>query len=205
MNQSTSPRGTEVHPPPSQIQPTSPFSPSFKQCCQCTNFTPSPFDPDSCSDCSCSCSHSFCRTCPDLDSRGVQVVAHSFPVSWICSTCGTTHSVLEILTQTELECDGCDKPTLQAVYDQFGRIFLYWREDPAVFDLSSADKIREAAWRVWEAGAERWVEDIEEVKRRSMSAEPEEVVMKSGQGERADKGKSMILGGRHNRGWSQMS
>ncbi|KAK4463942.1 hypothetical protein QBC42DRAFT_264666 [Cladorrhinum samala] len=206
MTQSTSSTGTKVLPPPSQIQPRSPFSPSFKQCCQCTNFASSPLDkPDSCS---CSCSHSFCRTCPDLDSRGVRVLPHSFPVNWICSTCGTTHSVLEILTQTEVECDGCEKPTLQAVYDQFGRIFLYWREDPAVFDLSSADKIREAAWRVWEAGAQRWVEDIEEAKRRGVSGEAEEVVTKSRERQQAAKGKKamMLLGsGRHNRGWSQTS
>ncbi|GAB1319352.1 hypothetical protein MFIFM68171_09562 [Madurella fahalii] len=51
-------------------------------------------------------------------------------------------------------CGGCcERPSLRAVYDQFGRIFLCWRDDdPAVSDLRDPDKVREAARRVWQAG-----------------------------------------------------
>lgn len=90
-------------------------------------------------------------------------IQHSFPSTWICSTCATPHSVLEILTNTDADdaiACACGKPTLQAVYDQFGRIFLFWRDDAAVHDLRDAAKVQEAAWRIWEAGAEPWLEDV---------------------------------------------
>ena len=61
---------------------------------------------------------------------------------------------------------GCERPTLQAVYDQFGRIFLYWRDDPAVYDLMDRGKLQEAAWRVWEAGSEPWLPVVVEVEKR---------------------------------------
>ncbi|KAK3989351.1 hypothetical protein QBC44DRAFT_85385 [Cladorrhinum sp. PSN332] len=206
MNQPTSPKGTDAlpPPPPSQIQPTSPFSPFFKQCCNCTHTITAPSSPSSSSESlsdSCSCSHAYCRRCPDLDSRGSEVIPQSFPVHWICSTCNTTHSVLDILTRTELGCEGCDKPTLEAVYDQFGRIFLYWRRDPAVYDLSEGpEKVKEAAWRIWEAGAGMLMEEIELM---SNTTNKMDVSIKSGLVEEA-KGKGIVFG-RHNRGWSQFS
>lgn len=98
---------------------------------------------------------------PTLTTTPIQ---HSFPSVWICSTCATPHSVLEILTNTDADDNGvacaCGKPTLQAVYDQFGRIFLFWRDDAAVHDLRDAAKVQEAAWRIWEAGAEPWLGDV---------------------------------------------
>jgi hypothetical protein len=54
----------------------------------------------------------------------------------------------------------CAKPTLQAVYDQFGRVFLFWRDDPAIYDLTAPAKVQEAAWRIWEAGAEPWLPEM---------------------------------------------
>ncbi|KAK0643372.1 hypothetical protein B0T16DRAFT_459529 [Cercophora newfieldiana] len=76
--------------------------------------------------------------------------------------------LLSILTQ-KIACK-CGSPTLQAIYDQFGRIFLFWRDDPAVYDLADAAKVQEAAWRVWEAGAEPWLGDVlaEEEKQRRL-------------------------------------
>ncbi|KAK3935566.1 hypothetical protein QBC46DRAFT_346477 [Diplogelasinospora grovesii] len=104
-----------------------------------------------------------------IDSRGNSVIPYSFPVDWLCGTCGSTHSVLDILTtstttQTGVRC-GCDKPTLQAIYDQFGRIFLYWRADPSVDDLSDPAKVQEAAWRVWRAGGDPWLPDVLEAQK----------------------------------------
>ncbi|KAK4228610.1 hypothetical protein QBC38DRAFT_361535 [Podospora fimiseda] len=206
MSQSTSPERTNALPPspPSQIQPTSPFSPSFKQCCNCTHTTNAPSSPSSSTDSlsdSCSCSHGYCRRCPDLDSRGYEVIPQSFPVHWICSTCDTTHSVLEILTQTQLECEGCDKPTLEAVYDQFGRIFLYWRKDPAVYDLSEGpEKVKEAAWRIWEAGAGMLMKEIEGMTNRTSQMN---VGIRGGLAAN-EKGKGLMLG-RHHRMWSHFS
>ncbi|KAK4170070.1 hypothetical protein QBC43DRAFT_307094 [Cladorrhinum sp. PSN259] len=203
--QNASPKGTDAlpPPPPSQIQPTSPLSPCFRQCCHCAHTTttvpPSPSSSsESLSSNSCSCSHTYCRQCPDLDSRGQQVIPHSFPVHWICSTCDTTHSVVELLTQTELGCDGCDKPTLEAVYDQFGRIFLYWRQDPSVYDLSEKGNVREAAWRVWEAGAGMLMDGLTRGVDDDETAT--DVVM-----EDVTDIKNMKILGRQNRGWSQLS
>jgi len=64
----------------------------------------------------------------------------------------------------------CDNPTLQTVYDQFGRIFLYWREDPDVYDLRDPIKVQEAAWRVWEAGSEPWLADVIETEKMMAKA-----------------------------------
>jgi len=66
--------------------------------------------------------------------------------------------VLDILTR-EVSCP-CGSPTLQAVYDQFGRLFLFWRDDPDVFDMKDPAKVQEAAWRIWEAGGEPWLGDV---------------------------------------------
>ncbi|KAL2153554.1 hypothetical protein VTH82DRAFT_4709 [Thermothelomyces myriococcoides] len=51
----------------------------------------------------------------------------------------------------------CGRPALQAVYDQFGDLFLFWRDDPAVSDLSVPRMAEEARWRVRTAGAEGWL------------------------------------------------
>jgi len=147
-------------PPPSYIKAASPFSPRDRQCCQCRETTPEQpqqqkQQPQTQS---CDCSHQLCGSCDSLDGRGAAVIPHAFPAAWVCSTCSDTHSVLSILTQ-QVACK-CGSPTLQAVYDQFGRIFLFWRDDPAVYDLVDPSKVQEAAWRVWEAGAEPWLADV---------------------------------------------
>ncbi|KAL2164843.1 hypothetical protein VTH06DRAFT_139 [Thermothelomyces fergusii] len=52
----------------------------------------------------------------------------------------------------------CGRPALQAVYDQFGDLYLFWRDDPAVSDLSVPRMAEEARWRVRAAGADDgWV------------------------------------------------
>lgn len=147
--------------PPSYIKPISPFSPRDRQCCQC-NKTAS--DQSRCSDGG--CNHQLCHGCPRRDARGIDLIPHSFPVNWICSTCNCEHSVLEILTM-DVKCK-CDNPTLQAIYDQFGRIFLYWRDDPAVYDLKDPVKLQEAAYRVWEAGSEPWLPAVLEAEKLSI-------------------------------------
>ena len=76
------------------------------------------------------------------------------PVHWLCRTCGSIHSVLEILTE-RVSCD-CGEPSLQAVYNQFGDLFLFWRDDPDVQDLRDPAKLREAAWRLRKAGGLLW-------------------------------------------------
>lgn len=50
----------------------------------------------------------------------------------------------------------CGQPALQAVYDQFGDLFLYWPDDVAVKDLTNRRKAEEAARRLWLAGGDRW-------------------------------------------------
>lgn len=150
--------------PPSHIKPSSSFSPRLRQCCQCTEST---LDENQ----RCigdSCGHVPCQDCPVRDARGREVIPHSFPVDWVCSSCGITHSVLELLVM-KVRCE-CDNPTLQTVYDQFGRIFLYWREDPDVYDLRDPIKVQEAAWRVWEAGSEPWLADVIETEKMMAKA-----------------------------------
>jgi hypothetical protein len=142
-------------PPPSYIKAATPFSPLHRQCCQCQQTTPAQTQPQTTS---CTCDHELCHSCHHLDGRGGAVIPHAFPAAWACSTCSETHSVLSILTQ-KVSCK-CGSPTLQAIYDQFGRIFLFWRDDPAVYDLVDPAKVQEAAWRVWEAGAEPWLADV---------------------------------------------
>lgn len=97
---------------------------------------------------------------------------HAFPVDWLCSSCSATHSVLTLLAASSSSAAGngswcCERPTLQAVYDQHGRIFLYWRNDPAIADLRDPAHVREAAGRVAEAagcgaGADGagWLRDV---------------------------------------------
>ncbi|KAK4236074.1 hypothetical protein C8A03DRAFT_36057 [Achaetomium macrosporum] len=78
-----------------------------------------------------------------------------FPAAWRCGTCGAAHAVLELMLTSRATC-GCDMPSLQAVYDQFGDIYLYWRDDPAVADLRDPAMVQEARWRVWKAGGAWW-------------------------------------------------
>ncbi|KAK3389195.1 hypothetical protein B0H63DRAFT_95604 [Podospora didyma] len=157
-------------PPPSYIKSTSHFGPRDRQCCQCgqTTSTTTTTTTNSEQNWRCECEHQLCRNCHGRDGRGDAVIPHSFPVDWICSTCGDVHSVLEILTRT-INC-ACDSPTLQAVYDQFGRIFLFWRDDPAVFDLTDPAKVQEAAWRVWEAGSEPWLLEVVAAEKQKRAA-----------------------------------
>ncbi|KAH8895825.1 hypothetical protein GQ53DRAFT_33420 [Thozetella sp. PMI_491] len=151
--------------PPSpvpRITPASPFSPKERECCQCKSVTvgASASHPDAAVSRTCACSHAFCKQCPRIDARGSPVRRHSFPTDWICSTCGNTHSALEILDGSEVAC-ACGSPTLQAVYDQFGQIYLYWREDESVYDLRDPEKVQEAARRFMLAGGDTWMEDTE--------------------------------------------
>ncbi|KAK3353408.1 hypothetical protein B0T25DRAFT_210032 [Lasiosphaeria hispida] len=157
--------------PPPYIKSASRFSPAQRQCCQCQQTSSEP-QTQSQQQQRCghaSCDHDLCRDCHRLDGRGGAVIPHSFPAAWVCSTCTSAHSVLDILTR-RVACD-CEAPSLQAVYDQFGRIFLYWRDDPAVYDLTDPAKVQEAAWRVWEAGAEPWLADVVEAERRVLEEE----------------------------------
>ncbi|KAL2256226.1 hypothetical protein VTK26DRAFT_1970 [Humicola hyalothermophila] len=76
------------------------------------------------------------------------------PAIWLCGTCHAPHPIrtLLLLGGGVVRC-ACGAPSLRAVYDQFGRIFLYWRErDPAVADLRDPEQAREARGRVWAAG-----------------------------------------------------
>ncbi|KAK0721662.1 hypothetical protein B0T26DRAFT_190330 [Lasiosphaeria miniovina] len=158
IKETSSPAAVQTAPvPPFYIKPASQFGPRERQCCQCgtRTTTPSTAAASVQTSRSCECDHQFCNECLRRDGRRRTVIPHSFPVDWVCSTCGDTHSVLEILTATVV-CH-CEAPTLQAVYDQFGNIFLYWRDDPAVYDLSHPSKVQEAAWRVWEAGSAPWL------------------------------------------------
>ncbi|KAL2022833.1 hypothetical protein VTK56DRAFT_4364 [Thermocarpiscus australiensis] len=141
--------------PPSYIKPMSPFPGLPSQCCQCSE--PTTTDNRTTRPHCSACTHRLCPSCPSSDddvSSPLPLPEHySFPAAWLCGTCGAAHSVLEILTQRVADC-ACASPALRAVYDQFGRLFLWWRDDPAVSDLRDPDKVREAAWRVREAGAD---------------------------------------------------
>lgn len=90
---------------------------------------------------------------PPTHSQTVTLHSHlPLPTSWLCGTCHAPHPILELLTQRIADC-ACGSPSLRAVYDQFGRIFLYWRDDdPSVSDLRDPVKVEEARGRVWEAG-----------------------------------------------------
>ncbi|KAK4213695.1 hypothetical protein QBC37DRAFT_169688 [Rhypophila decipiens] len=161
--------------PPVHIKANSYFSPRSRQCCQCNNrlpvyqtHKPPKGQPQICPEEN-GCGHQLCRDCPRLDGSGNQVIPHSFPVDWVCSTCTAVHPVLDILTMN-VACP-CEQPSLQAVYDQHGRIFLYWRDDPAVYDLTDTAKVQEAAWRIWEAGSEPWLPVVLEAEKRMIAEE----------------------------------
>ncbi|KAK3318804.1 hypothetical protein B0H66DRAFT_249969 [Apodospora peruviana] len=156
--------------PPSYIKANSQFSPRSRRCCQCSRGSHEIRSTETHLQC---CGHEYCRDCPQLDGSGNEVIPHSFPVDWVCSTCGNTHSVSEILTMS-VTCS-CESPTLQAVYDQFGRIFLYWRNDPNVHDLRDPAKVQEAAWRIWEAGSVPWLPVVVEAEKRAAAAAKNEM------------------------------
>lgn len=163
--------------PPVHIKANSYFSPRSRQCCQCNNQLPLNHNhththknqPQHCPEEEDGCGHKLCRHCPRQDSAGNPVIPHSFPVDWVCSTCTTVHPVLDILIMN-VNCP-CEQPRLQAVYDQHGRIFLYWRDDPAVNDLTDKEKVQEAAWRIWEAGSEPWLPVVLEAEKRMIAEE----------------------------------
>jgi len=46
------------------------------------------------------------------------------------------------------------------VYDQFGDLLLFWRDDDGVRDLSDKGKVAEAARRLWVVGGEAWVDEM---------------------------------------------
>ncbi len=158
--------------PPTYIKPTSPFRPRDRECCQCREISPEPQTQQHQEAQSCShsdCAHAFCGDCIRLDARGDIVIPHSIPADWICSTCGVTHSVLDIMTQS-VSCE-CENPRLQTVYDQYGRIYLYWRNEDAILDLRDPAQVEEASWRMMGAGAHLWLADvlaIEEEKKSEM-------------------------------------
>ncbi|KAK3306689.1 uncharacterized protein B0T15DRAFT_510041 [Chaetomium strumarium] len=79
-----------------------------------------------------------------------------FPAAWRCGTCGAANAVLELMKASRAAVCECAMPSLQAVYDQFGDIYLYWRDDPAVADLRDPAMVQEARRRVWEAGGAWW-------------------------------------------------
>ncbi|KAK4044156.1 hypothetical protein C8A01DRAFT_31758 [Parachaetomium inaequale] len=111
-----------------------------------------------------------------LPSAFIAPTALRFPATWRCGTCAALHSVLALMTPSSspttpsesAQEDGeaseeqrpgycpCLRPCLQAVYDQFGELYLFWRDDPAVSDLRVPRMADEARWRVWRAGGDGW-------------------------------------------------
>ncbi|KAK3900211.1 hypothetical protein C8A05DRAFT_45898 [Staphylotrichum tortipilum] len=91
------------------------------------------------------------------------------PTTWRCGTCHALHPVTTLLSPPAsppttpagndddaanpiLSHCACAAPALQAVYDQFGALYLFWRDDPAVSDLRVPRMAEEARWRVRQAG-----------------------------------------------------
>jgi hypothetical protein len=112
------------------------------------------------------CTRSGCgrladRTTTFLDQKNRPVSPLRFPVHWICSTCYLIHSVLAIITGSP-SC-ACGRPSLQAIYDQFGDLFLFWRDDPTVRDLRDPGQVEEAARRLWVTGGDRWLEEMPKI------------------------------------------
>ncbi|OIW28251.1 hypothetical protein CONLIGDRAFT_370492 [Coniochaeta ligniaria NRRL 30616] len=142
------------------IETTSPFTPKSWICPQCS--TNNPIDSAHCRSPTCTPQPTRPRTL--LDQRGRPLDAARFPVSWICSTCCLPHHLLDILLRKP-DC-ACGRPTLQAVYDQFGDLFLFWQDDPGVRDLRDRAKVEEAARRLWAAGGDRWVDEMPVIRLR---------------------------------------
>lgn len=136
------------------IKATSPFTPASWICSHC-------HETNTLESLTCQkphCGQKFRWTGIILDHKGNKVDSGRFPVHWVCSTCYAIHSVLDILLK-RASC-GCGAPALQAVYDQFGDIFLFWRDDPFVRDLKDPDKVEEAARRLWQAGSTPWLSQM---------------------------------------------
>jgi rubredoxin len=136
------------------IEASSPFTPKSWLCPQCSKRNP--FESKHCI--WKSCTQELTRTSTLLDQRGRSLEPARFPVYWICSTCYLTHYLLEILLRKPT-CT-CGQPTLQAIYDQFGDLFLFWQHDPDIQDLKNPAKVEEAARRLWAAGGHRWVDEM---------------------------------------------
>lgn len=139
---------------PPSITVTSSFAPKEWKCSECD--VKNSLDYTTCS--GPICSGRFRRPGVLFDHRGEAANPARFPVHWMCSTCDRVHSVLDILTKRVI-C-ACGHPILQAVYDQFGDLFLFWRDDPAIHDLRDPDMVQEAAWRLWEAGSAPWLPEM---------------------------------------------
>jgi hypothetical protein len=147
---------------PISIEASSPFTPKLWICPSCNqkNHVET-------SQCKC-CSHELTSTItcyPLLDQRNRPVSPLArFPVYWLCSTCHVAHYLLEILVK-KASCT-CGRPTLQAVYDQFGDLFLFWPDDEQIRDLTEKPKVEEAARRLWAAGGGRWVDEMPVIRMR---------------------------------------
>lgn len=89
-----------------------------------------------------------------LTHTGAKVDPARFPVHWVCGSCDLVHFVINIIDR-DVRCT-CGQPELRAVYDQFGDLFLCWRDDEKVRDLREMRMVEEAARRLWIAGGERW-------------------------------------------------
>jgi hypothetical protein len=150
------------------IKATSPFSPKSWICSQCHE-TNSP-DERQCT--RQGCDQELDRNVTILDQKGRTVTPARFPVSWVCSTCYLIHLILEIITG-EAACT-CGQPTLQAIYDQFGDLFLFWRDDPTIHDLNDPTTAEEAARRLWVAGGDRWLEEMPRIMLEEEEKKPAE-------------------------------
>ncbi|KAL2121103.1 hypothetical protein VTJ04DRAFT_5130 [Mycothermus thermophilus] len=118
----------------------------------------------------------------DLPTTTTTTPSLRLPTTWRCGACARFNSTLDLLLANTSEppsekptpaqdstvptdADGgddstkgkdsyycCSAPSLQAIYDQHGEIYLFWRDDPAVSDLRVPSMAEEARWRVLEAG-----------------------------------------------------
>ncbi|KAJ9161777.1 hypothetical protein NKR19_g1966 [Coniochaeta hoffmannii] len=144
---------------PARIEALSPFSPHLWICAACKQ--KNPLANTACTTPTCSGTLTTSTPSPGpnlLDRRGRPVSPVRFPVYWLCSTCCADRLVLEILVGRP-SC-ACGRPALQAVYDQFGDLLLFWRDDDGVRDLSHKGKVAEAARRLWVVGGEAWVDEM---------------------------------------------
>ncbi|KAB5545905.1 hypothetical protein GE09DRAFT_1224853 [Coniochaeta sp. 2T2.1] len=140
------------------FQNTSPFTPKHWICPSCTARVPySPLSSQTCPTPSCQTPFTW-STCTLFDQRDRALDAARFPVHWNCSTCFRAHLAAEVLLR-DVTCR-CDKPALQAVWDQFGDLFLWWEKDEEIYDLTDGKKVEEAARRLWEAGGARWADEM---------------------------------------------
>lgn len=139
-------------PVPLTIKAGSPFSPSSWDCSTCHERNA--FSNTHCHGPACGAPFKWSNTI--ITSRGDRLDPARFPVHWVCGCCSRQHLVLFIISGRNDTYCICGQPTLQAVYDQFGDLFLYWRDDIAVKDLRDRKKAEEAARRLWLAGGDRW-------------------------------------------------